>query len=256
MTGGASPRANRSSVSSRKVRRNGDRVPVEGPAHDRVLDESSCRIERPRLHIGLLGSSRGAPHARAPGYTRATQTVGSSPRQEPAGPMDDDALRSHEVERFPYPPACTGMRGSHPGSFDAGHAIRDGVRFEIDGLPVEDAVDLVVAGSGISGLAAAWFFRRRRPDASILLLDNHDDFGGHAKRNEFRVGDRLLIGYGGSEALQSPNSLYSDVAKGLLRSLGVDIRRFETAFDRELYPSLGLSRGVFFARETFGVDTL
>jgi spermidine dehydrogenase len=83
-----------------------------------------------------------------------------------------------------------------------------------------------------------------------------DDFGGHAKRNEVRVGDRLLIGYGGSEALQSPNALYSDVAKGLIRSLGVDVRRFETAFDYDLYPSLGLSRGVFFTREAFGTDTL
>jgi spermidine dehydrogenase len=111
-------------------------------------------------------------------------------------------------------------------------------------------------GAGISGLAAAWFYRQRRPNDTILLLDNHDDFGGHAKRNEILVGDRLLLGYGGSEALQSPNALYSEVARGLLRSLGVEIERFETAFDRDLYPSLGLSRGVFFTREAFGVDTL
>lgn len=32
--------------------------------------------------------------------------------------------------------------------------------------------------------------------------------------------------------------------------------RFETAFDRNFYPSLGLSRGVFFDREAFGRDTL
>jgi spermidine dehydrogenase len=101
-------------------------------------------------------------------------------------------------------------------------------------------------GAGISWLAAAWFYRQRRPNDTILLLDNHDDFGGHAKRNEILVGDRLLLGYGGSEALQSPNALYSEVARGLLRSLGVEIERFETAFDRDLYPSLGLSRGVFF----------
>jgi spermidine dehydrogenase len=50
--------------------------------------------------------------------------------------------------------------------------------------------------------------------------------------------------------------LYSDVARGLLRDLGVDIGRFETAFDRNLYSSLGLSRGVFFAREAFGSDVL
>ena len=106
-----------------------------------------------------------------------------------------------------------------------------------------ESYDLVVVGGGISGLAAAWFYRRARPPARILILDNHDDFGGHAKRNEFTLDGRRIIGYGGSQSLQSPNSLYSPVAKGLLRDLGVDIKRFETAFERELYPSLGLSRG-------------
>ena len=96
----------------------------------------------------------------------------------------------------------------------------------------------------------------RGPSARILILDNHDDFGGHAKRNEFTLDGRRIIGYGGSQSLQSPNSLYSPVAKGLLRDLGVDITRFETAFERELYPSLGLSRGMFFNREAFGRDVL
>jgi spermidine dehydrogenase len=155
-----------------------------------------------------------------------------------------------------YPPSRTGLRGSHAGSFDAAHRVRDGERFPIDDVPVSDDVDLVVVGAGISGLAAAWFYRQAEPEASILVVDNHDDFGGHAKRNECRVGDRLLIGYGGSEAIQSPNALYSNVAKGLLRSLGVDLTRFETAFDRDLYPGLGLSRGVFFTREAFGEDKL
>ena len=92
--------------------------------------------------------------------------------------------------------------------------------------------------------------------ARILILDNHDDFGGHAKRNEFTLDGRRIIGYGGSQSLQSPNALYSPVAKGLLRDLGVDITRFETAFERDLYPSLGLSRGMFFNREAFGRDVL
>jgi spermidine dehydrogenase len=155
-----------------------------------------------------------------------------------------------------YPPALTGMRGHHVGSFEVAHDLRDGKAFQLGGVPIEERYDLVVVGAGISGLAAAFFYRRANPRARILILDNHDDFGGHAKRNEFRLGSRLFIGYGGSESMQSPKALYSSVAKGLLKDLGVDIARFETAFERRLYPSLGLSRGVFFRRERFGRDVL
>ena len=155
-----------------------------------------------------------------------------------------------------YPPALMGMRGHHDGSFEAAHALRDGPIPKLDGVPVEERYDLVVVGGGISGLAAAWFYRKRKPRARILILDNHDDFGGHAKRNEFTIDGRLILSYGGSESLQSPKGLYSAVAKDLLKDLGVDIERFEQAFERKLYPSLGLSRGVFFAREAFGRDVL
>jgi len=158
----------------------------------------------------------------------------------------------------PYPPALTGMRGQHLGSFEVAHALaRQGVDFHTADLPVAESYDLVVVGGGISGLAAAWFYRRAAgADARILILDNCDDFGGHAKRNEFTQGGRLTIGYGGSQSLQSPKTLYSDVAKGLLRDLGVDIARFETAFERGFYPSLGMSRAMFLAREAFGRDVL
>src|SRR6266478_4514902 len=162
------------------------------------------------------------------------------------------------AEPWRYPPALTGLRGQHEGSFEVAHALaREGKVLSVDGLPAEESYDLVVVGGGISGLAAAWFYRRAAgAGARILILDNHDDFGGHAKRNEFTLDGRLLVGYGGSQSIQSPKTLYSPVAKGLLRDLGVDVARFETAFDRQLYASLGLARGVFFAREAFGRDVL
>lgn len=157
-----------------------------------------------------------------------------------------------------YPPALTGLRGQHAGSFEAAHAqARGGRHFSFDGLPVDERYDLVVVGGGISGLAAAWFYRRAAgADKRILILDNHDDFGGHAKRNEFSIDGRRLIGYGGSQSFQSPNTFFGESAKEMLRALGVELARFETAFERSLYPSLGLSRGVFFGREAFGRDVL
>ncbi len=95
-----------------------------------------------------------------------------------------------------YPPALTGMRGNHDGSFAYAHRLRDGESWNSDGSPTStgEVYDLVVVGGGISGLAAAYFYRKSAGEkARILILDNHDDFGGHAKRNEFRAGNRTLL---------------------------------------------------------------
>ena len=165
------------------------------------------------------------------------------------------ALAAQEGTDY-YPPALTGLRGSHDGSWETAHQLRDGKLWEDVAEADGQRYDLIVAGGGISGLAAAYFFRKiAGPCARILILDNHDDFGGHAKRNEFRPQKRLLIGYGGTQSIDSP-STYSPEAIGLLRELAVDLERFHTAFDKDLYSSLNLTEGVFFDRETFGIDQL
>ena len=157
-----------------------------------------------------------------------------------------------------YPPALTGMRGSHPGSFDAAHALRDGTFWDSAGKPEDtgESYDLIVVGGGISGLAAAHFYRKAAGEkARILILDNHDDFGGHAKRNEFRVNHAFRLGYGGTFAIESP-APYSKVARGLIEELGIDVPSYSRYHQASLYPSHGLGASFFFDKETFGADKL
>ena len=156
-----------------------------------------------------------------------------------------------------YPPALTGLRGSHVGSFEAAHSVRDGDFWQNAGKPIEtgEKFDLIIVGGGISGLSAAHFYRKTHPNARILILENHDDFGGHAKRNEFTVDGRKLLGYGGTFSIESP-APYSAVAKGVINELGIDVSGYSKHVAHDLYRSQGLLPNIFFDKETFGSDVL
>ncbi len=160
-------------------------------------------------------------------------------------------------EGTPYPPALTGMRGSHAGSFEVAHALSWGNASWPRPTELSDAsYDLIVVGGGISGLAAAYFYRQRTgPDTRILVLDNHDDFGGHAKRNEFDVDGKQLICYGGSQSIDTPRH-YSKVAKRLLKDVGIHTERFYDYFDREYFRNRNLRRGIYFSEESYSADSV
>src|ERR1700688_4225639 len=170
------------------------------------------------------------------------------------------AAGDSDPEKSPayYPPALTGLRGSHPGSFDAAHSLRDGTFWDSAGAPQDtgETYDLIIVGGGISGLSAAHFYRKSAgANARILILDNHDDFGGHAKRNEFRVGNAFRLGFGGTYSIESP-APYSKEARGLIEELGIDVAAYPKYHDANLYRSLGLHSKIFFDKDTFGVDRL
>src|ERR1700674_5548261 len=170
------------------------------------------------------------------------------------GAFDQPAEKSANY----YPPELTGLRGSHPGSFDAAHSLRDGTFWNSAGKPEDtgELYDLIIVGGGISGLAAAHFYRKVAGErARILVLDNHDDFGGHAKRNEFRVGNSFRLGFGGTFSIESP-APYSKEARGLIEDLGIDVASYPKYHDAGLYHGLGLHSKIFFDKETFGSDRL
>jgi spermidine dehydrogenase len=171
--------------------------------------------------------------------------------------MEQTATAAQQDAPGYYPPALTGMRGSSDGSFETAHALRDGTFWKTAGTPTDthETYDLIVVGGGISGLAAAYFYRARTgPSARILILDNHDDFGGHARRNEISAGGRMLLANGGTWSIESPYP-YSREARGLMKELGIDPAALEAkCVDRNVYRGLGSA--TFFDKETFGTDRL
>lgn len=163
-----------------------------------------------------------------------------------------ELLAAAEFDREYYPPALLGMRGNHEGSFADAHRLRDGAA-PTSATPKEH-YDLVVVGGGISGLSAAYFFRKLHgKNVKILILDNHDDFGGHAKRNEFTVAGHKLMCNGGSQSIESPGK-YSAISKDLLSELGVKVDKFYKAYDSGAYANRGTA--AFFSKEVFGSDKL
>ncbi|MDA7775171.1 NAD(P)/FAD-dependent oxidoreductase [Pseudomonadales bacterium] len=157
----------------------------------------------------LNGMAIGAVGAMLPAYAGAPK-VRLESSMRPEGPSTY------------YPPTLTGMRGSHAGSFEVAHALAWQGQKPDTYESLDEHYDLVIVGAGMSGLAAAWYYLKKAgPDARVLVLDNHDDFGGHAKRNEFHHKDRMLLSLGGAQNLDSPSN-YGDVAGSLLIDLGID----------------------------------
>jgi spermidine dehydrogenase len=156
-----------------------------------------------------------------------------------------------------YPPARTGLRGQYPSAVEDFAPLRDGAfaRAHATAADTGEEYDLVIVGGGISGLAAAYFWRRALPGQRVLILDNHDDFGGHAKRNEFSHEGRTFIGYGGTMGIATPYP-YSYTAKALVAELGVQVERNSEFFNRALFDTYHLGPSTFFDKEHFGEDKL
>lgn len=155
-----------------------------------------------------------------------------------------------------YPPALTGLRGNHPGAYELAHQLAwQGERPPGKPAAPAEQYDLVVIGAGISGLSAAYFYHQQYPTAKVLVLDNHDDFGGHARRNEFTVGNKTLISYGGTQSFDNP-SAYSKVAARLLRELGIAMQPLAQAYDRQYFQRHGMGSAVFYDAANYGRNLL
>jgi len=154
-----------------------------------------------------------------------------------------------------YPPSRVGLRGHSEAAMGVAHALRDGTFWDNAGAPeaTGETYDLVVVGGGISGLAAAALYQKHRP-GKVLVLENNAEFGGHAQRNEFTTdAGRKVIGYGGSQSLQTP-SFFSPLVKQVLADVGIELTKFEQWYDQDWYERHELGDAVFFSKDVFGGD--
>jgi spermidine dehydrogenase len=167
------------------------------------------------------------------------------------------AQQPSEISPEAYPPARLGLRGQHPSALEGFVRIDHGEfqsfpRIDID---TQETYNLVIVGGGLSGLAAAYFWHKALPNQRVLVLDNHDDFGGHAKRNEFRYNGKTFLSYGGTMSIATPYP-YSYMAKALLVDLGIDVSRNTEFINRDLVEKHKLGPAMFFDKEHFGEDRL
>ena len=154
-----------------------------------------------------------------------------------------------------YPPIKTGMRGSHAGAYEIAHALaRESAKFPSP-EPSTEHYDLIVVGAGISGLAAAYYYQQHfGPKSKILLLENHDDFGGHAKRNEFHQSGEMVLSLGGTHNLEWWK--FSDVVNRLLSELGIDPQAMRREMTFEYGRDAPNSPAMWFDADTYGESRL
>jgi spermidine dehydrogenase len=174
-----------------------------------------------------------------------------------ASPVAFPSSSGSQITPDVYPPARLGLRGEHQSAIEAFGDIDRGAfgQFPSIGVDTAETYDLVIVGGGLSGLAAAYFWHRALPNQRVLVLDNHDDFGGHAKRNEFTYNGRTFLGFGGTMSIATPYP-YSYMSKALLTDLGIDVSRNQEVANRDLFEKYGLGPSMFFDKEHFGEDRL
>lgn len=237
---------------------------------DRAPDNISRRafLDGLALAVGAVGAASFMPVSTASAATTTPASGGSgvagggtpaaTQGQAIAGASALVDTSTPPMNSPAYPPGLQGLRGQPVQAFQYPHELRDGKDFS-EAADTGESYDLVVVGAGASGLAAAYFYKKKLPRARILVLEAADDIGGVAKRTEFVIKGQRYINCGGALAIQYAGT-YSPEGKQLLADIGVNAERYWASVDeaaaRQKEPSMALDDATFFDRESWENDQL
>lgn len=113
--------------------------------------------------------------------------------------------------------------------------------------------DLIVVGAGFSGMASALHYQELvGAKAKILILENHDSFGGHATRNTFCHEGKTYISSGGAYTLESPEDSPEQTLT-MLEKVGVSFEKL-SKYRTDAYQKLGLSSCLLFDSRIFPIE--
>ena len=134
-----------------------------------------------------------------------------------------------------------------------GHQVRDRQVRLSDAVASGEHYDLVVVGAGLSGLTAAYHYRKLLGSgARVLLVDGQSEFGGHARRNTFTLPNgQPFYEAGGTYAVEHYGETPQEVL-ALFSELGVTEPVLRGLRDADFRQRFGLSQGMFFDSRIVG----
>ena len=103
-------------------------------------------------------------------------------------------------------------------------------------------------------MTAAFRYRDKNgANSKILVIDNHDDFGGHAKRVEFYHNGKTYMVPGGSVFMETP--YFSEQSRTLLEDIGVHLEQLEPGQVKDFrLHAFNMNPAICFDKETYGEE--
>lgn len=162
---------------------------------------------------GLLVSQSIPLRALAASQNTCDGSIGQDPRALRGGNLPSTYLIAHWMRdrRLTF--------GSDYVQLAKGCDSKEG-KFQVETLP--EKYDVIICGSGLSGLSSAFYLLRRRPKTRILILDGNPWVGGNAGRDD-QPPLSVISATGGAYAVPP----YAPFQKEIYGQIGIDWEKYK-----------------------------